>query len=431
MVWLSAAATSSSLICLIFFVFINGAFCSRSLPPPTCSTRPPPVSTPTTRPQSSPTCLTRPLPPSTQTCPARPFPPPPTMAAELDDRYNLTRMIGEGSFGTAWLASKFNSNELEFVVKIIRTFRGSDAHVSALREAHFGENLTEAGLDITPKFVKAFQRNVGDDLLFHLVYRFEGISLEHLLYRGQNRLWWNWLKTTQEGENAIKGIMFQLISAIAILHDHDIVHRDLKPGNIVICVPTQKRRCAASVEEIKQIHDLKLRLIDMGSATNAYTIQLYGQWAPQCRDYMPPETGYGWMAKPQASYDMWSIGIIFLEMILGTNEIFTISNIDNLTPELVDLVLQYDEGDLIDSAIYRNLALLELCIGEFSDHCSEQDFADKIIARDPFQLGFLDVEALRLARLLLHWDPVRRISARGALQHSYFQQNEARACRGD
>ncbi|XP_023904076.2 probable inactive protein kinase At3g63330 [Quercus suber] len=200
------------------------------------------------------------------------------MAAELDDRYNLTRMIGEGSFGTAWLASKFNSNELEFVVKIIRTFRGSDAHVSALREAHFGENLTEAGLDITPKFVKAFQRNVGDDLLFHLVYRFEGISLEHLLYRGQNRLWWNWLKTTQEGENAIKGIMFQLISAIAILHDHDIVHRDLKPGNIVICVPTQKRRCAASVEEIKQIHDLKLRLIDMGSATNAYTIQLYGQW---------------------------------------------------------------------------------------------------------------------------------------------------------
>ena len=50
---------------------------------------------------------------------------------------------------------------------------------------------------------------------------------------------------------------------------------------------------------------------------------------------------------------MWSIGIIFLEMILGTNEIFTISNIDNLTPELVDLVLQYDEGDLIDSDIYR------------------------------------------------------------------------------
>ncbi|XP_030969319.1 probable inactive protein kinase At3g63330 [Quercus lobata] len=94
---------------------------------------------------------------------------------------------------------------------------------------------------------------------------------------------------------------------------------------------------------------------------------------------MPPETGYGWMAKAQA----------------------------------------------------RNLALLELCVGEFSDHCSKQDFADQIIARDPFQLGFLDVEALRLARLLLHWDPVRRISARGALQHSYFQQNEARACRGD
>ena len=85
-------------------------------------------------------------------------------------------------------------------------------HVSALREARFGENLTEEGLDITPKFVKAFQRNNGNDLLFHLVYRFEGISLEHLLYGSQNRLWWNWLKTTQEGENAIKGIMFQLVS---------------------------------------------------------------------------------------------------------------------------------------------------------------------------------------------------------------------------
>ena len=29
-------------------------------------------------------------------------------------------------------------------------------------------------------------------------------------------------------------------------------------GNIVICIPTQKRRCAASFEEIKQIHDFKL-----------------------------------------------------------------------------------------------------------------------------------------------------------------------------
>lgn len=89
MVWLSAAATSSSLICLLFFVFINGAFRVRSLPPPTCSTWPPPPSTPTTRPQSSPTCLTRPLPPSTQTCPARPSPPPPTMPAEHDDRFVL------------------------------------------------------------------------------------------------------------------------------------------------------------------------------------------------------------------------------------------------------------------------------------------------------------------------------------------------------
>ena len=29
-------------------------------------------------------------------------------------------------------------------------------------------------------------------------------------------------------------------------------------GNIVICIPIQKRRCAASFEEIKQIHDFKL-----------------------------------------------------------------------------------------------------------------------------------------------------------------------------
>ena len=93
MVWLSAAATLSSLICLLFFVFINGAFCARSLPPQTCSTRPLPQSTPTTRPQSSPTCLTRPLPPSTQTCPTRPSPPPSTVLAELDDKFVFYKKI--------------------------------------------------------------------------------------------------------------------------------------------------------------------------------------------------------------------------------------------------------------------------------------------------------------------------------------------------
>ena len=95
---LSTAAMSSTLICLLFFVLTNGAFCAQSLPPPTCSTRPLPLPTPTTRPQSSLACLTRPLPPSTQTCPARPSPPPPTMPAELDDRFVLYKKNKKNSY---------------------------------------------------------------------------------------------------------------------------------------------------------------------------------------------------------------------------------------------------------------------------------------------------------------------------------------------
>ena len=91
---LSATATSLSLICLLFFVLTNGAFCAQSLPPPTCSTRPPPPPTPRTRPQSSLACLTRPLPPSTQ----RPSPPPPTMPAELDDRFVLYKKNKKNSY---------------------------------------------------------------------------------------------------------------------------------------------------------------------------------------------------------------------------------------------------------------------------------------------------------------------------------------------
>ncbi|GFQ07456.1 probable inactive protein kinase at3g63330 [Phtheirospermum japonicum] len=326
----------------------------------------------------------------------------------------------------------------------------------------------EEGLNHIARYVESFESRSNE---IWLVFRHEGISLSKLLYTAEEVVtdddkekselgkrvqilrpsrWWHWLKTTEAGQEEFRNIIRQLLMALKSCHDRNIAHRDIKPENMVICFEeNDSGSCMTGSPNSDKNYTTKMRIIDFGSAVNDFTAKhLYGSVGPssaeQTSGYAPPEAflNVSWYRGPPsvtAKYDMWSVGVVMLELILGSPNVFQINSI---TQALLDQHLK-GWNDSLKELAYKLRALMEMCIllpgissklrqnlgtvGQSSSSpvpwkCSEDYFSYLIRSRDPLKLGFPNVWALRLVRDLLHWDPEDRLGVDEALRHPYFSQ---------
>ncbi|XP_058191474.1 uncharacterized protein LOC131308546 isoform X2 [Rhododendron vialii] len=327
----------------------------------------------------------------------------------------------------------------------------------------------EEGLNHIARYVESFESRSNE---IWLVFRHEGVSLSKILYTAEKvgnstdderdehakhvqilrpSKWWHWLKTTEAGQEEMRNLIWQLLMALKSCHERNITHRDVKPENMVICFEDQDSgRCLIGIPSKDMRYTTKMRMIDFGSAMDMFTMKLlYGSVGPsrseQTYEYTPPEAllNSSWYQGPMQTilkYDMWSAGVVFLELILGSPDVFQISA---LTSALLDQHLEgWNEG--LKELAHKLRAFMELCIlmpvssskkyhvsgmkggganSPASWKCSEEYFSQQIKNRDPLKIGFPNVWALRLVRQLLVWDPDERLSVDEALQHPYFQTN--------
>lgn len=381
-----------------------------------------------------------------------------------------------------WKSSSKSTTNLqsEFNVAVTRLKRSFRFHKEDLEP--FGEQFLdsileeesiedEEGLKHIARYIESIETQTKE---FWLVFRNEGQSLSKLIYTADERhqnsekeesttrenfqilqpsSWWHWMRQTEEGKEVMRSLIQQLLWAAKACHDRNITHRDIKPENMVVCATKGgSGNCLRGLPSKTWPYNLTMRVIDFGSAIDQFTLEhLYGVHGPsrgeQTLEYAPPEAilqnkwFHGSPQKP-LKYDMWSIGVVMLELILGTPHVFQISA---RTHVLLDKHLE-GWNEVAKELAYRLRALMELCIllpGSSPHHhqhqttdgipnqsevwpasweCSEEAFAQRIKQRDPLKLGFPNISALRLVRQLLQWHPEDRISARDALQHPYFMK---------
>lgn len=175
-----------------------------------------------------------------------------------------------------------------------------------------------------------------------------------------------------------KLMIYQLLLALDYCHSNKIIHRDVKPQNILI-------------------FDGQLQLSDFGICKTHFSTEESHSGDTVTIWWRAPEVLLG-SRKYTSAIDIWSVGVIFLTMILGYDPFTGMTTHEQL----------------------NNIFKLLGTPSEFSWNgvSNMPNWNKNIIAQSPIWF-YMNREERDLIFKLLAWEP-HRISATDALQHSYF-----------
>eukprot|EP00941_MAST-03F_sp_MAST-3F-sp1_P003219 g3219.t1 len=305
----------------------------------------------------------------------------------FSQKYTKLGKLGEGTYGVVFKARNNLTGDFVALKKIRLKEEGEGVPSTAIREISLLKELDHKNV------VKLHEVSPQDDKIY-LIFEFLDQDLKQFMDAAA-------AKQEVRRENGaiehgpllshklVRSYMYQLVSAVAYCHANRVVHRDIKPQNLLI--------------------DKKgnIKLADFGLARafgvpmRTYTHEVVTLW------YRPPEILLG-----QKVYgtpvDLWSIGCIFAELSNGTALFPGDSEIDQLHRI-------FRVFGCPDDSVWSNVSKLP-------------DYRDNFpkFGRQPLSkvVPLLKGDALDLFTKLLVYDPLKRITAREAILHPYFQSNK-------
>ncbi|KAK4231544.1 dual specificity protein kinase lkh1 [Podospora fimiseda] len=346
---------------------------------------------------------------------------------DLTDRYQMIKLLGQGTFGKVVQARDKRRNKL-VAIKIIRS-------VQKYREA----SKIELRVLETLKMNDAANRNRCIHLRDCFDYRGHICIVMDLL--GQSVF--DFLKSNNFvpfPNSQIQSFARQLLTSVAFLHDLNLIHTDLKPENILLChneyqtftynrkIPSSSSNVSRQATQRRVLLDTEIRLIDFGSATFQ---DEYHSSVVSTRHYRAPEIilGLGW------SYpcDIWSIGCILVEFYTGDALFQTHDNLEHLAmmeavvdsridSSLVQQVTRSTRNGGNPAAKFFKRQKLDYPTSETTRASRRfvkamKKLQDIIPPNNTFLAQFLD-----LLKKIFVYDPAQRITAKQALNHPWFKE---------
>lgn len=287
--------------------------------------------------------------------------------------FEKIRQIGEGTYATVYQARNLKTGAIVALKEIVLKLE-EGMPSTALREIALLKELAH------PNILKLIEVIQSDDRLV-MVFEFLDSDLKKFL---------DFRKATHRPLliTEIKDIMRQLLRGVQYCHEKNIMHRDLKPQNLLI----DRDGCL-------KLADFGLSRV-IGIPVAGFSTEVVTLW------YRAPDVLLG-SSTYSTKIDMWSIGCIMAELYL-LSPIFPGKNVQDQICLIFKFLGTPNGSDWLQT------------------YQSQEFFRNIPVYSKPNDVGSIFPMVCPSGRDLLtrffEYNPERRISAKEALCHPYFQE---------
>ncbi|GAB2300486.1 Cell division control protein 2 D [Dionaea muscipula] len=293
------------------------------------------------------------------------------------EAFEKLEKVGEGTYGKVYRARERATGKIVALKKTRLHEDEEGVPPTTLREVSLLRMLSRDPHVVKLMDVKQGQNKEGKTVLY-LVFEYMDTDLK------------KYIRTFRQNggcvpPHTVKSLMYQLCKGVAFCHGHGVIHRDLKPHNLLM-----DRKA------------MTLKIADLGLARafvipiKKYTHEILTLW------YRAPEVLLG-ATHYSPGVDMWSVGCIFAELVT-TQALFPGDS------ELQQLLHIFRLLGTPNEQIWPGVTNLK----DWHEYpqWSSQDISKAVPG--------LDGDGLDLLAKMLHYEPSKRISAKKAMEHSYF-----------
>mmetsp|Transcript_34111 Transcript_34111/g.109771 ORF Transcript_34111/g.109771 Transcript_34111/m.109771 type:complete len:476 (-) Transcript_34111:7-1434(-) len=287
-------------------------------------------------------------------------------------RYRMEKVVGNGAFGIVWRAKDLESGMQVAIKKVILDRRYHNRELEMMRQLDH---------DCVIKLLNHFEKTgrKPDETCLHLVMDYMPDTIRSVAMSFQKQ-------RVHFPADDVSVYLYQALRALEYVHGLRICHRDLKPDNFLVD-PARRR----------------LKLIDFGCAKMLVRGQPNVSYICS-RYYRAPELLFG-ATEYSCAVDMWSIGTILTELLLGH--------------------LPFQGQDSTQQHLVEILKLLGTPSEDELRSMNSSLTADELPKLKPFPWDRIfptstEPLAVHLAQQLLCYDPARRLDAAATLAHPFF-----------
>ncbi|CAK8561400.1 unnamed protein product [Lathyrus sativus] len=295
------------------------------------------------------------------------------------NRYKILEIIGKGSYGVVCAAIDTHTGEKVAIKKIQDAFEHISDAVRILREVKLLRLLRHPDIvDIKRIMLPPSKREFRD---IYVVFELMESDL-HQVIKANDDL-------TREHHQFF---LYQMLRALKYMHSANVYHRDLKPKNILANANCKLKIC-----------DFGLARVSFSDAPTSifWTDYVATRW------YRAPELCGSFSSKYTPAIDIWSIGCIFAEVLLG-KPLFPGKSVVHQLDLITDLL---------------GTPSPETITGVRNDNARKYLSGMRKKPPVPFEHKFSNADplALHLLQRLLAFDPKDRPTAEQALADPYFK----------
>jgi len=207
-------------------------------------------------------------------------------------RYKLLEPIGEGGFGSVWMAEQEEPVRRRVALKIIKPGMDSCEVI-----ARFEAERQALALMAHPNIASVFDGGATETgLPFFVMELVDGVPIT--TYCDANRL------TAKE-----RLVLFmEVCHAVQHAHQKGVIHRDLKPSNILIAVKDGRA--------VPKVIDFGISKAIQTSLTGQPRVTRLNQWLGTPEYMSPEQAGLGGLDVDTRS-DVYSLGVLLYELLTG------------------------------------------------------------------------------------------------------------------